>query len=344
MFLQTSIVVPARRRLRRALHALLLGGGLLSVAVPASAAVQTLTIGYQKFGSLILLKARGDLERRLVSRGVSVKWAEFAAGPPMLEAMNAGRVDFGITGETPPVFAQAVPASQIRYLAYEPAAPAGEALLVPAQSSLHSLAELRGRRVAATRGSNAYYLLVRALEQAGLRFADIQYRNLQPAEANAAFARGDLDAWAIWDYHLAVAQQQQAARILANGRGLVDNYAFFLGRAPLLQEAPELLQWSLDEVGKVDAWVQAHPGQAAALLADATGADSAALETALRRGGYGPRAMDDTAIAAQQRLADALAALQILPARVEVRSAVATLPALSVRPQSAAVAAPSGQP
>src|SRR6201995_3237614 len=129
-------------------------------------------VGYQKYGKLVLLKGRGSLEEKLKPLGYTVAWTEFPSGPPLLEALNVGAIDFGIAGETPPIFAQAAGAPLVS-LAYDPPAPQGEAILVPKDSPLKSVAELKGKKVALNKGSNVHYLLVRALEKAGLKYSDI---------------------------------------------------------------------------------------------------------------------------------------------------------------------------
>src|SRR6201995_4732681 len=132
----------------------------------------TIRIGFQKSGKLVVLKSKGSLEETLKPLGYDVVWTEFPSGPPLLEALNVGSIDFGITGETPPIFAQAARAPLV-YLAYDPPAPQGEAILVPKDSPLKSVAELKGKKVALNKGSNVHYLLVRALEKAGLKYSDI---------------------------------------------------------------------------------------------------------------------------------------------------------------------------
>ena len=166
----TDAFQPSRRRLLGALSAAALAAALPR---PALAASDTLRIGYQKYGTLVLLKAQGALEKRLAPLGIQVKWAEFPGGPQLLEALNVGSVDFGTTGETPPIFAQAAGAD-LQYVAYEPAAPKGEAIVVAKDSPLKSVKDLKGKRVALNKGSNVHYLLVKALEKAGLKYEDVQ--------------------------------------------------------------------------------------------------------------------------------------------------------------------------
>src|SRR5471030_965299 len=178
----------------------------LAISVGAYGA-DTLRIGYQKSATtLVLLKGEGSLEKSLAAQGVNVKWTEFPGGPQLLEGLNVGAIDFGYTGETPPVFAQAAGAKLV-YVANEPPAPTSEAILVPKDSPIKSVQELKGKKVVLNKGSNVHYLLVRALEDAGLKYTDVQTVFLPPADARAAFERGSVDAWVIWDPYQAAAEQ-----------------------------------------------------------------------------------------------------------------------------------------
>src|ERR1700683_2795901 len=155
----------------------------------AEAAEKVVRVGYQKYGTFLLLKARGLLEKKLEPLGFSVAWTEFPGGPQLLEALNVGALDFGIPGEPPPIFAQAAGAPLV-YVGNEPPAPRGEAILVPKDSPIHSVADLKGKSIALNKGSNVHYLLVKALEKAGVKYSDIEPVFLAPADARAAFERG----------------------------------------------------------------------------------------------------------------------------------------------------------
>src|SRR4051794_33025709 len=185
---------------------------------PAAAQGKELRIGYQKAASILVLqKAQGSLEKKLAPQGVNVKWVEFPAGPQLLEGLNVGAVDFGYVGEAPPVFAQAAGAKFV-YAGYDPASPKAEAIVVPKASPLKSVADLRGKKVALNKGSNVHYLLVKLLEKHGLKYTDVQPVFLPPADARAAFEKGAVDAWVIWDPFLSAVEKQTGARILADGR------------------------------------------------------------------------------------------------------------------------------
>ena len=293
-------------------------------SLPQTAAAQNqrlLRIGFQKYGTLTLLKVRGTLERRLALLGITVSWSEFPAGPVLLEALNVGSIDYGTVGEAPPIFAQAAGADLL-YVGNEPASPKSEAIVVQRDSRIRSVADLKGRKVVLNKGSNVHYLLVRALEHAGLAYTDVQTVFLAPADARAAFERGSVDAWVIWDPFLAAAEKQLGARVVVDGSGLVSNHQFFLAARSYAAKNPDVLQLILEELAKVDQWAQQNPQQVAAALAVQTGLDASVLELAVRRFTYGVQAVSPAVITEQQRIADSFAALKLIPKPIDVRTAL----------------------
>jgi sulfonate transport system substrate-binding protein len=278
---------------------------------------KTVRIGYQKYGKLVLLKSRGTLEPRLKALGYDVKWTEFQFGPPLLEAINVGAIDFGNTGETPPVFAQAAGAP-IRYVAYEPPAQKGEAIVVQKDSPLKSVADLKGKKVAVAKGSNAHYLLVKALEKAGVKYEDIIPAFLAPADARAAFESGAVDAWSIWDPYQSAADITLGAKTLTDATGLVPNTQFYLSSQKFIQTEPKVLDIVLDELRGVDAWAKADIHAVAEQLSPAVGLPVPVLEVALKRQSYGIKPIDDQVLVDQQKLADTLYQLKLIPKEVRV--------------------------
>ena len=274
-------------------------------------------IGYQKYGKLVLLKGRGTLEQKLKPLGYSVSWTEFPSGPPLLEALNVGSIDFGIAGETPPIFAQAAGAPLV-YLAYDPPAPQGEAILVPKDSPLKSVADLKGKKVALNKGSNVHYLLVRALEQAGLKYTDIQTVFLAPADALAAFTRGSVDAWVIWDPYEAAAEASTGARILADGTGLVANHQFYFSSRKFLTDNVKAVDVVLDALNEVDDWTKHNVEAVAEQLSPSIGLPASVLAVSLRRESYGILPINNEVIASQQRIADTFVALGLVPKAINV--------------------------
>ena len=317
----------------RTLVILILVAMALAPFALAQNADNVLRIGYQKYGTLVLLKARGSLEKRLAPLHVEVKWTEFPAGPQLLEGLNVGSIDFGTVGEAPPIFAQAAGADLV-YVGNEPAASAAEAIIVPSNSPIKTVAELKGKKVALNKGSNVHFLLVKLLEKAGVKYTDIDTVFLTPADARAAFERGSVDAWAIWEPFFAAAQRQTGARILADGTGVVSNHQFFLASRPYASKRADVVAIVLEEVGAVDAWAKTNPKQAAAALSPQIGLDQATVELALSRGGYGVKPVDDAVLAEQQRIADSFYDLKLIPKHINIRDA--TLPGTAAGTQSQA--------
>jgi sulfonate transport system substrate-binding protein len=291
----------------------------------AHAGDKVVHVGFQKYGKLVLLKNRGTLEGALAPLGVTVAWTEFPSGPPLLEAINAGAIDIGNAGEAPPIFAQAARVPFV-YVAYEPPAPRGEAILVPRTSALRSVADLKGKKVALNKGSNVHYLLVKALEKAGLAYTDIQTVFLAPADARAAFERGSVDAWVIWDPFQAAAEAATGARVLADGIGLVSNTQFYLGSRSFVAANPRVLDVVLSQLGEVDRWAQGDIAAVAAQLSPSIGIAVPVLEAALKRQAYGIKPIDAAAIAEQQKIADTFYKLGLLPKSLKVSDAVRAAP------------------
>jgi len=292
---------------------------------PARADAKVVRVGFQKYGKLVVLKNRGTLEAALAPLGATVAWTEFPSGPPLLEAINAGAIDFGNAGEAPPIFAQAARVPFV-YVAYEPPAPRGEAILVPRASALKTVGDLRGKKIALNKGSNVHYLLVKALERAGVAYGDVQTVFLAPADARAAFERGAVDAWAIWDPFLAAAEAATGARELADGTGVVSNTQFYLGARTFVAANPRVLEVVLSQLREVDRWAQRDIAAVAAQLSPAIGLAPPVLEAALRRQSYGIQPIDGAALAEQQRVADAFYKLGLLPGPLKVADAARPAP------------------
>ncbi|QNH07052.1 sulfonate ABC transporter substrate-binding protein [Pseudomonas sp. B11D7D] len=310
--------------LRRSLVALF--AAAISFGAITHAQAETLRIGYQKYGTLVLLKAKGTLEKRLAEQGVEVKWTEFPGGPQLLEGLNVGSVDFGVTGETPPVFAQAAGADLL-YVAHEPPAPSGEAILVPKDSPIQSVAELKGKKVVLNKGSNVHYLLVRALEDAGLKYGDITPVYLPPADARAAFERGSVDAWVIWDPFQSAAEQQLQARSLRDGTGLVDNHQFYLATRTYAEQHPQVIGTLVEEIRGVGEWVKGNLDEATSQVAPLIGLSPEITRQAVERQGYGAQFITLDVVEAQQKIADTFTELKLIPKQLTIKDVIWNPPA-----------------
>lgn len=281
----------------------------------------TLNIGFQKYGLLPILKERGTLETALKSQGVNIKWVEFPAGPQLLEGLNVGSVSFGEVGEAPPIFAQAAQTDLV-YIANQPAVPKAEALIVQKDSAIHSIQDLKGKRVALNKGSNVHYLLLKLLEANQLKFSDINVVYLPPADARAAFEKGAVDAWVIWDPFLSAAEHQLNARSIANGENLVKNYQFYLADRKFAQENPKVLQAVVNELNLTTQWVSKNQDEAAKLLEGKTGLGLDVLKTSISRLGNQVTPITAQVAQEQQQVADAFYNEKLIPNKLNIESAI----------------------
>jgi sulfonate transport system substrate-binding protein len=302
----------------------LIQGAAAAFALPAlgawaQAPARTLRIGNQK-GNLSLLKGRGTLEKRLAPLGVAVKWTEFAAGPVQLEALNVGSIDFGDVGEAPPIFAQAAGAP-LAYVAATLPRPQSEAVIVPKGSAIQSVKDLKGRKVALNKGSNVHYFLVKLLEKHGLAYGDVSVVFLPPADARAAFEKGSIDAWVIWDPFLAAAQKTLDARLLADATGVVGNRGFYFSSLDYAGKNADVIRILIEELDKVDQWAQANKSAFAAELAALWGLPQPVVELSVSRTPFGTGPITKAILGEQQQIADTFLALGLIPKKINLLEA-----------------------
>jgi len=285
------------------------------------AAPAELRIGFQKGSlNLALLKLLGLLEPRLPNTRVS--WIEFPAGPQLLEALAVGSVDVGATGDAPPVFAQAA-GKDLLYVGAEPPKPDSSAVLVRADGTLRTLADLKGRRVAVQRGSSAHYLLVRALEKAKLGWADIVPQYLPPADARAAFEKGAVDAWVVWDPYYAALEISAQPRVLATSRGLTGNNTFYLASRSFAGRHAATLQTLFAALTEADAATREQRRDSAQRLADFTGLSLATVYRVIERRQPSPvRPLTPALVAEQQDVADTFHRLGLIPRAIRIADIV----------------------
>ncbi|MBW4528926.1 MAG: sulfonate ABC transporter substrate-binding protein [Phormidium tanganyikae FI6-MK23] len=288
-------------------------------AQKSTQAANIVRFGYQK--STILLKSKGLLEKRLAPEGAKVEWTEFPAGPPLLEALNVGAIDIGPVGESPPIFAQAAGA-QLIYAASIAPNPKGSGILVPDNSPIQSVADLKGKKVAFAKGSSANYLIVQILEKGGLKFSDIQPIYLPPADARAAFVKGEVDAWVIWDPFYAAADEGANARVLVDGEGLNKTGGYYIASRKFAAENPKLLKSVLEEVRNLEDWSSQNRDEVTKVLTDALKLPVEAVKKATDRRQFGLKPVTDDLLVEQQKVADTYYQLKLIPNQISVRDAV----------------------
>ena len=291
--------------------ALVLFGVLCTNAAQAN---ETVSISYQRSSTLfILLKRTGALEKKLNAMGYDVSWHEFSTG--LLQSLNAGSVDLHAdVADAFALFTQAANAP-LTYYAEETSAPSAQAIIVPPDSPIHSIADLKGKRVAVSKGSGCNFLLIAALAKAGLTIKDIQVRYLEAPDALAAFRGGNIDAWAIWDPFLAAQQRDAHVRVIADGTGGVAQYnRFYTATTAFADKHPDVIRVVFDELNETGKWVKAHPQEAAQILGPLWGDIPApTVELANSRRSYDIVPVKRDQLGEQQRIADTYFAAGLIP-------------------------------
>lgn len=280
-----------------------------------------LRIGYQKFGNLGVLKARQTLEQCFAEQHISVLWSEFPAGPQLLQALQNNEIDFGTTGEVPPIFAQAS-GNAVTYIAWEPPAPGSVGIVVPHASDIVTVMDLRGKRIAVNKGSNVHWLLLQLLEEAEIALDEIKIVYTPPKYPLTASDLLAADAWMMWDPLLSVAESNPELRILVNGEGRVRNHQFYLARRDYAWQHEEIIQQLIENLQHTGSFIDNSRQQAAILLAHELSLEPEAVERALSRRSHKTRAMAFDVIKEQQTIADRFYALGLISKPVRIRDAV----------------------
>ncbi len=271
-----------------------------------------LRVGYQRFGGLSLVKARGDAP--------TVSWSLFESGPALTEALKAGAIDIGQTGEAPPIFAAA---GKIPFVIVGTSAPVpkGEAVLVKKARGYKSFADLKGRTVALNKGSNVHWLLVKLLEANKMTLSDINVKYLKPAEGRPAFDNDQVDAWIIWDPYFALAEQP-GVQVLADATGLANNREYILVSPDAVKNKPEKLRAFLAQYQTTTEWGIANADERARVLAPELKIDEATARRALARSAQPLAPLTPEIGAELQAIADGFTKLELIPGSVDMKARV----------------------
>ncbi len=263
-----------------------------------------LQVGDQKGGTESLLRAAGALD----NLPYQIAFSTFTSGPPQIEAATAGKIDFAITGNTPPIFGAASNA-KVKVVSAFNGGGVGDQIIVPADSPIQSVSDLRGKSILVGKGSSAHGNVLGQLDKAGLTPADVKLVFLQPADAFSAFQAGQGDAWAIWDPFTAQAEQQLKVRSIAQAKGVTNGYWFGVASDAALADPKRnsALADLLVRFAKAAKWAQDHPQEWAEKYAAAVGLDPKVAEVSQGRSLRLPTALSDEVIASEQKIADLFA-------------------------------------
>ena len=291
---------------------------IASLALPparTSAAIPV-RFSYQRSSTLLtLLKADGTLDAPFAAKGFVPAWTLF---DDVIVPMNAGTVDFDAdVADAVPIFTQSAGAP-LTFYAREVGSPAAEAVIVPVQSAVRTMADLKGKIVAVHRGSGCHFILAASLKRVGLSFADITPAYLTPSDAGAAFERGSVDAWSIWDPFLALTEAKLPTRTICDATGLSHYHRYYTAATRFVEAHPDLVAIVYQALVAKGAWVQRHSVEAAERLSPIWGGMPVpVIERANGRRTYAVEPVDKGQLADQQRIADTFAAAHLIPKPID---------------------------
>jgi sulfonate transport system substrate-binding protein len=297
-----------------------------STASASSASVNlsgvTLHVGDQAgSGAQALLTAAGLINKL----SFKVTWSDFTSGPPMLQAMGAGAVDIGSVGNAPPVFA-AAGGDKLAIVGALQANPLGSALLVPNSSPIHSMSQLKGKRIAVAQGSSADYHLLTVLQKAGIGVHQVTLDYLQPAEGLAALSSAHVDAWDIWSPFIEQAESQEHARILVNGVGYGSPYSFAVASRAALANPGQAaaIRDYLKLLAQAHAWADAHLPTWASVWAKATGLPDSVMLQAAKDDAATAVPITPAVVSSEQQVSNAFTSAGLIPGHVDFSNFVDT--------------------
>lgn len=263
-----------------------------------------LNVGDQKGGTEALLRASGALD----DLPYEINFSTFTSGPPQIEAATAGKIDFAITGNTPPIFGAASNAKVKVVSAYDGGGH-GDQLLVHADAPIQHVADLRGKSIAVAKGSSAHGHTLVQLDRAGLNVSDVKLVFLQPADALSAFTQRRVDVWAIWDPYTAQAETDLAVRSIATATGITNGAGFGVASDAALADPKRntALGDLLQRYAKAVRWANDNREQWAQRYGEEVGLAPAVASLAQGRSLRLPTDLSGKLIASEQEMADLFA-------------------------------------
>jgi sulfonate transport system substrate-binding protein len=277
----------------------------------------TLRIGDQKGGNRSLLEAAGqakDLPYKIV-------WSEFPAAAPILEALNAGALDVGHTGDLAFLSIYAA-GSPIKAIGGVRANANTQAILVRNDSPIQTAADLKGKRLAGTRGGWGQFLIDATLEKAGYKTSDATFASLGPVDAKIALVAGSIDGWAVWEPYVSYAVLKDNARVVADGAGLTPTLTFIVASDQAIATKREAIADFLQRLNKARNWSRAHVEEYAKNTAELTKLPEDVLARAYKAQDNRPIAIDDGVVKEFQEASDRATRYGIIGKPVDVSKAV----------------------
>lgn len=285
--------------------------------------LKTITLGYLTADPVDIARQRGELVKKMKAKGYNVVFKKFQDGSAEMQALKSGSIDYARIGDTPPITVLAA-GTNLVYVAAGTSRAKGTGILVPKGSSIKSIADLKGKRIAYTKSTSSHYLVLSALKKAGLSSDDVTWVNLDQSAASVAFSKGKVDAWATWDPMTATAQLDQGATLLTTGEnGITSNRDYIVTTQTFADSHSALSKELIDYIEDDMQWANKHHTKLIDMLAKSLGLSKKVIKKMVDRHTYGIAAMDSTTIAEEQNVADLFYQEGLITEKVTVKDHIA---------------------
>lgn len=269
----------------------------------SSSGLETVTIGYQKGDPFDIAKQRGEFVKKMKTKGYKVVFKEFQDGNSLMQALKAGSVDYARTGDTPPVSALST-GTKLTYVAAGSSKAKGSGILVKKSSSISSVKDLKGKKVAYTKGTSSQYMLLAALKKAGMSASDVTWVNMDQSSASVAFSKGKVDAWATWDPYTSQAETNQNAKVLVDGSGITNNRDYVLSTQSYAKENTEVSKYLIKYLEEDMQWANNNHSELITMMSKSLKVSKAVVKRMVERRTYGIYTMNATYAKEEQKIAD----------------------------------------
>jgi len=270
-----AVAQPGTGRLTRRQLLAFAAAGAAAATLPAvtirsvsaqGAAPEKIRLDYAYYNpSSLVLRRQGWLEQDLSAEDIGVEWTLSAGSNKANEFLRSDAIDFGSTAGSAALLAKAN-GSEIQTV-YIYSQPEWTALVVKSDSDITSVEQLKGKKIAATSGTDPFFFLLQALKTVGLRQSDVSIVNVQHADGKTALERGDVDAWAGLDPHMAQTELESGSKLIYRNIDF-NTYGFLNARIEFIEQYPAYVERVLTQYERARAWIQENPDEAATILSE----------------------------------------------------------------------------
>ncbi|MFD0896451.1 aliphatic sulfonate ABC transporter substrate-binding protein [Loigolactobacillus binensis] len=281
----------------------------------------TVTIGYQKGDPVDISQQRGELAKKMKAKGYKVVFKEFSDGTALITALKSGNINYARLGDTPPVTAQASGMNLV-YVAAGASKENGSGILVKKGASINSLKDLKGKRIAYTKGTSAQFLILQALKKAGLTTDDVTLVNMDQSAASVAFAKGKVDAWVTWDPFTATAEVEQNAKLLVDGTGLSKNRDFVVSTSSYAKAHTAVSKYLVSYLADDMQWATKHQNKLITMMSKSLHLSKTVIKKQVGRRTFSMGKVTNSIVKEQQKIADVFYNAGLIDKKIKVKDAL----------------------